>query len=392
VSDNVRTGRARHFRWSTASDVLDALRRRPGITRAELARDLGLSSGSAAEVTARLRELRLLEEVPAPPSGRGRPTVVPRPHPEGPLVLALEIRRDDWRSGLAALDGRLSPLAEGGHSGPDPAPLLARLREHVAAAADRHGHRLRAVSVAIAGIVAGGRVVDASSLGWPPLDLAGPDGPAGGTGLPLLLGNDAALAGVAEARTGASTGHRTALHLLLESGLGGVFTVDGQARGEISEFGHLPFADRALRCHCGALGCWQLAVGGEALARALGEPPPALPREYALAVLRRARDEPAAASALAGAATALGSGIGGLVNALDPEVVTVGGLAGPLRAAAPEAFRSAYRDALMAFRRAAPPPVHDAAHGELGVLRGAAAVGLDRVTGEAQLAAWAARS
>jgi predicted NBD/HSP70 family sugar kinase len=89
------------------------------------------------------------------------------------------------------------------------------------------------------------------------------------------------------------------------------------------------------------------------------------------------------------AATALAAGIAGLVNAHDPDVVTLGGLAAPLHATAPAEFRAAYTDGLMAFRRPHPPPVLPAAHGEDGALHGATAVGLDHTSGEAALAQWA---
>jgi predicted NBD/HSP70 family sugar kinase len=390
-----RAARAGDARWRTASAVLAEVRRAPGVTRAEVARRLRLSTGSSTEITARLRELRLLDESPAAPRGRGRPTAVLRPHAAGPLVLVIELRHDDWRAEVATLDGAPRPFAAGRHGGSTgaatgagaPEQVLGELAEVIAEARQRFGGRLRAVSMAVAATVADGRLVDASSLGWPPVDLAAL------TELPLLVGNDATLAGVAEARTGAATGSRTGLHLLIEAGIGGCLTADGQpvrgATGAAGEYGHLPFGDRALRCHCGAVGCWELEVGGVALARRLGEPPPASPRGYTVEVLARARTEPAAGAALAALANALGAGIAGLVNVHDPDIVTLGGLAGPVRAAAPDGFAAAYRGGLMAFRRAQPPPVLDASHGEQGPRRGAAAVGLDHVTTEAALATWA---
>jgi predicted NBD/HSP70 family sugar kinase len=102
-----------------------------------------------------------------------------------------------------------------------------------------------------------------------------------------------------------------------------------------------------------------------------------------------ARADPRAARAVRTVAAALGAGIAGLVNAHAPELVTVGGLTGPIRAAAPDGFEAAYTGGLMAFHRAAPPPIRVAAHGADGALHGAAAVGLDRVTCEAALAEWA---
>jgi predicted NBD/HSP70 family sugar kinase len=387
--------RAGDARWRTASAVLAEVRGQPGITRAAVAHRLGLSTGSATEVAARLRDLRLLTEAPATPRGRGRPTAVLRPHPAGPLLLVIELRHDDWRAELVTLDGEPSPFGAGRHAGGRPEPLLADLSELVRAARRRLGHRLRAVSLAVAATVAHGRVVDTSSLGWGSVDLAvltgGPTDTA--SDLPLLVGNDATLAGVAEVRSGAARDSHTALHLLLEAGIGGSLTVAGRpvtgASGAAGEYGHLPFAEPALRCPCGATGCWELAVSATALARRLGEPVPTRPREYTLDVLDRAPSVPAARTAVAASAAALGAGIAGLVNAHDPDVITLGGLAGPLRAAAPAAFTSAYRAGLMTFRRAQPPPVLDAAHGEHGPRRGAAAVGLDVITSEPALSAWA---
>src|SRR5437764_7219493 len=97
----------RRGQWQTAADVLTQVARRPGITRAEVARTLRLSTGSATEVTARLRDVQLLTEAPAPSQGRGRPTTVLQAHPEGPVALALDLRQSTWRSAVVALDGSL---------------------------------------------------------------------------------------------------------------------------------------------------------------------------------------------------------------------------------------------------------------------------------------------
>ncbi|MEV4757783.1 ROK family transcriptional regulator [Micromonospora sp. NPDC049559] len=382
--------RAETARWHTAAQVLAALRRQPDITRAAMAQQLHLSSGSATEVLARMREVRLLDEEPAPIRGRGRPTTLLRPHRGGPVVLALDLRHEDWRSALATVDGRLHEPRVHRHRSREPEHVLADLRGHLRRVHRRYGPRLRAASLAVAAAIHGDRLVQASALGWGPVDLASV---AEGTGLPLLAGNDATLAGIAEARTGASTAGGTALHLIVEVGIGGTLTVAGEAvtgaHGAGGEYGHLPFGDRSQRCPCGARGCWDLDVDGRALARHLGEPEPADPRTYARAVLDRAASDPYARRAVSTVAAALGAGIAGLVNLHDPEVVTLGGLGSALRTAASAPFDAAYLDGLMAFHRARPPLVLDAAHGDDGPLRGAALVGLDHVTAEAALATWA---
>jgi predicted NBD/HSP70 family sugar kinase len=101
------------------------------------------------------------------------------------------------------------------------------------------------------------------------------------------------------------------------------------------------------------------------------------------------RRDAAALAAVEGSASSLGRGIAGLVNALDPQVVTLGGLAQPLRAAAPGAFAEAFANGLMAFRRAAPPPLRAAALGDRAALHGAAATALDAVLTEESLSTWA---
>jgi predicted NBD/HSP70 family sugar kinase len=374
-------------RWHGALAVLAEMRRTPGTTRAAVAQQLRLSSGSATEITARLRELALLTETPAAATGRGRPTTVLAPHPDGPVVLAIDLRWEDWRCAVAGLDGRPTVLDAAQHASREPAQVLESVGRAVRRVHARLGDRVRAVAVAVAATVQQGRVTQASSLGWGPVDLT----PLGLPGIPLRIDNDATLAGVAEARDGAGAGAGTALHITVEVGLGGTLVVDGRpvrgATGAGGEFGHLPFGDRALRCPCGALGCWDLTVDGRALARYLGEPAPPDPRTYAQAVLERT--DPAAQAAVARAAASLGTGVAGLVNAVDPEVVTLGGLAAPLRAAAAPAFAEAYADGLMAFRRAAPPQVRAAALGDDGALHGAAATALDAVLTEESLSTWA---
>jgi predicted NBD/HSP70 family sugar kinase len=382
-----RAGRAR---WHSAAQVLADLRRHPGTTRAAMAQRLELASGLATEITARLRELRLIAESPAPVQGRGRPTTILLPHPDGPVVLALQLRVADWRLGIATLDGRLHELEVHPHGDRDPATVLAALRSGIDRIADRYGPRLRAVSLAAPGTVRDHHLVQAATSGWGRVALTGL-----APGVPLLLGNDATLAGVAEARSGAAVGASTALHLIVEVGIGGALTVDGQpltgAHGGAGEYGHMPFGDPALRCPCGARGCWDLAVDGRALARLLGESTatataPADPRDYAWRVLERG-DEPAR-RAVATVAGNLGAGVGALVNAHDPDLVTLGGLAAPIRRAAPEAFAEGYTEGLMTFHRSDPPAVVDAAHGDDGPLHGAAIVALDAVTSEAALAEW----
>lgn len=381
-------------RWFGAAQLIALVRAEPGITRAAAASRLGIGSGGAADLVARLRRATLLDETPAPATGRGRPTTVLGAHPDGPLVIAAELRSGDWRLALAGIDGEAHAVASARNSVTGSGRLLADVRKAITSLHERHADRIRAVAVSVAGTVSDDRLGQFTTRGWTDVDLSVLTSELPGEDVPLLLGNDATLAGLAEARTGAARGAGTALHLLVAVGLGGTLVIDGEpvtgAHGAAGEYGHLPFGDRASVCPCGARGCWDLSIDGRALARHLGDPAPDDPVGYAHAVLTGPVDDRTRA-AFESVAAALGAGIGGLVNLHDPDVVTLGGLAVQLRAAAPTAFDDAYRDGLMAFRKSSAPLVRDGAHGDDGPLRGAVAWALDHVTSEAALARWATR-
>lgn len=378
----VTSPQARH--WRSAATALELVRRRPHPTRRELAGELGLASGAASDLVGRLRAARLVAERPAPAHGPGRPTNSLHAHPEGPVVLALDVRHADWRLATCGVDGEVELLASGRHSGTDGGAVFARLRGVVSRSAERLGGRALAVGVAVPGLVAGTRLLDASMRGWRDVELSGVGG-----GLPVVAGNDATMAAVATARA-----HPTAdvlLHLVLEVGIGAALVLGGRpvqgARGLAGEFGHLPFGDPAEVCGCGARGCWGARFDPTRIAARLGEPEPRDPRRW----LRRLFETPGPkqASVRSELAEDLGRGTAGLVNALDPGVVTLGGLAPSLRDAAPGAFEEAFRAGLMHVHRGDAPEVVTGPADENAALVGVALTALDHVLDARRLALWA---
>ncbi|MER7007030.1 ROK family transcriptional regulator, partial [Dactylosporangium sp. NPDC000555] len=249
------TMRAEALRVQGALALLRHAHAHPGVTRAEAAAGLGLSSGSATEIMGRLRAARLLgERASAPTGGRGRPSTVLVPHPEGPLVAVVELTHATWTVTTAAIGGELAPAPGHRHRGGPPGEVLAEVGAALDGLRARHGDRLVAVGVAVPGTVRGHTVGQAATLRWRDVDLSGLAASAGG--VPLTVGNDASLAGVAEALRGAARGVPVALYLTVEVGIGGVLLVGGApvlgATGAGGEFGHVPFGDPGLRCPCGS--------------------------------------------------------------------------------------------------------------------------------------------
>lgn len=362
-------------------------------TRSELTRGLGLARGTAAVLVAELTEARLAEERPAPQRARGRPTAILGPHPDGPLTLAVDLREDAWTIATAEIGGALTVREERPHPGNPPETVLSGL----ATAIGRHladlGPRVVGVGVALPGPIRDGRVVDIPHLSW--RDVPAAEILRAGAA-PVTLGNDATLAGLAEARRGALRGVAVGLHFHVDFDLGGTLLVDGSplhgARGTTGEFGHMPLGGSDLPCDCGAAGCWSLQVGANALLRAMGVPvEPARGRDDALRILAgAAAGDPRHGAALDEVARAFGAGTAALVNALDPQRVTLSGLGVRLREQAAGTFATAYEAGLMAFRRDDPPPVLPAALGGDATLVGAAELAFDAFLTPEGLTAWQA--
>ncbi|MFI5895380.1 ROK family protein [Actinoplanes sp. NPDC051513] len=353
-----------------STELLRVAHTRPGVTRADAARLVGVGTGAATEIVARLAQQSLLAEAPAAPSGnRGRPTTVLVPHPAGPLVLAVAITHEAWRVDVVELGGKGLTSATGRHAGATWVAVTAAVTAAVEALQHAYVGRLRAMGVSLPGTVSPALRLTASNLGWDDVDLT-PLWP----GDVLAAGNDATLAATAESHRGAAADATVALHLRIEGGLGGAVVDHGRAllgaRGAGGEFGHMPFGDPAVACPCGATGCWGTAVDGTALARLLGKPAPPDPVSYARRVI--ASPDPASRAAVRTVAAALGRGMAGLVNGLDADLVTLGGIGVDLLAAAPAEIDAAYRAGLMRVHRAAPPPVVPAALGDDGPIAGAA--------------------
>ncbi|GIF09093.1 ROK family protein [Actinoplanes siamensis] len=357
-----------------STELLRVVHRSPGVTRADAARLLGVGTGAATELVTKLSRAELLIQGPAAPSGaRGRPTTVLLPHPDGPLVLAVAITHETWRVEAVQLGGTCAAEVEGRHAGAAWPQVRSAVRGAIGELRRQYGPRLRATGVSVPGTVSRDLRLDAVGAGWHDVDLTTlcPDTDV------FVAGNDATLAATAESRRGAATDASVALHLRIESGLGGAVVEDGRpvigARGAAGEFGHMPFGDPAVRCPCGARGCWGIAVDGQALARLLDEPAPLDSFSYARRVLASAaRSAEPELSAVRTVAATLGRGIAGLVNGLDADLVTLGGLGADLLAAVPAEIGAAYRDGLMSIHRESPPPIVPAALGDHGPIAGAA--------------------
>lgn len=226
-----------------------------------------------------------------------------------------------------------------------------------AIAAMAAGRTVGAVGIGVAGLVADGRVL------WMPHRSGGPaplaEAVAAALRVPVVVDNDANMAGLAEARHGAGAGRRTVLMVTMGTGIGGALVIDGRVergRGHLGEIGHLPIDPAGTPCACGLSGCWEAVASGRAIDAAARRLVAADPRgdfagmvgdaeaTGAALVAAAGAGSAAASAALAEVGAAFGRGLAALVAVFDPDVIVVGGVG----AAIGDRFLDPARGAMMA--------------------------------------------
>ncbi len=382
------------------------------LTRAELTRQLSLARGTATVLVRELAGRQLIEELASPadapadikvPRTRGRPTGVPSAHPQGPVALAVDLRDDSFTLAAFELTGRCTVLDRQERDTGSGTGVLADVAARLKIRRRQFGGRVVGTGVAVPSPVSAGQMVQPTLSDWQDVDVAavlgggmGEDGVEEDEGFlgPILAGNDATLAGLAEARRGVLRGVSVALHLHVATGIGGVLLSGGLpvtgAHGSAGEFGHMPLTGGSEPCRCGSVGCWELDAGARGLLRAAGQPEEGDRMLHAEQVIAAADTDPGCAQALARVAEALGRGIGALVNAQDPEAVGLSGLAAEMYQAAPAAVRAGYLATLMRFPRPEPPALLPSTLGELGAHTGASELVFDAFLTPRGLGAWPA--
>lgn len=372
------------------------------LTRAELTRQLSLARGTATVLVRDLAGRRLIEELAGPVDStaqraRGRPTGVPSAHARGPVALAVDLRDDSFTVAAFELTGRCTVLDRAERETNSGTGMLRDVAARLQIRARQFGARVVGVGVAVPSPVRGGTMVQPTLTEWQGVDvtaaLAPALAPSAAADL-VLAGNDATLAGLAEARRGVLRGVPVALHLHVATGIGGVLLSGGLpvsgAYGSAGEFGHMPLTGSDEPCRCGSFGCWELDAGARGLLRGAGVPQEGDRMREAERVIATAGTDPASGRALARVSVALGRGIGALVNAQDPAAVSLSGLAASLLRADPGAVRAGYMSTLMRFRRAYPPALLPSALGDLGALTGASELVFDAFLTPRGLSAWPA--
>jgi glucokinase-like ROK family protein len=349
-----RTGDQSLVREINLSLIINELREGAPISRANLADITGLNKTTVSSLVNELMAKRFVREVGYDNSGVGRPAMLLELNPQAGCIVSGEIGVDfinvirtdfssevEWHrkeqvkrpaSQREILDNTLAMLSEAVDS------------------RDESCGGLFGLAVGVPGVVdqGTGSLIFAPNLGWRDVPLAAllreafPD-------VPIFVDNEANLAALGEHYFGVAQGYGDMLFISVGVGLGGGIVRGGQLfRGKMGfagEFGHITIDPGGLPCRCGNRGCWETLVSSTALFRYIGEAVDAGKQtlltsatggdlsQLALPLVTEAAEQgdAVALDAFRRVGRYLGVGIASLINALNPELVVLGG---PLSSAA----------------------------------------------------------
>ena len=308
-----------------------------GVSRSELVERTGLYRQTIRSLVGQLEIRGLVTEVAAVSVGRpGRPSFVVQPRTDRIRVVAIDIEVDSIAVGLVGLGGIVvrSERMSRPRAATDPEQTVADVVVLAGQVLDGEDRTvIRGLGVAVTGVVrrSDGVVRLAPNLGWTDVPLAAMLDAALGLGVPIAVGNEADLGGLAEHLRGAAAGAGDVLYVSGEVGIGGGVIVAGRPLvghgGYAGEIGHVVVNPMGEPCGCGATGCWETEIGEVALLRRAGAGDEPLRDRAVARILGAAADgDPLALDAVREVGRWTGIGIAGFVNIFNPAVVVLGGL------------------------------------------------------------------
>ena len=323
---NASTSRALNRRL-----ILNLLRNRGPISRAELALATGLSPAAVTFVVTELMDDALVVERDAVSSANGRRPIPVDINYEAHLALGFKLNRDNIACVLTDL--ATTPLAtlEAEVADTTPEGMIRAIEQAIPrllADARRDEKDLMGIGVSIPGEVDPQRGICLQSprFGWRDLPFA--ELLAERVHVPVWVDDDVNAFAIAQKLFGAGRNHRNFAVLAIGAGIGCSLVLNGEiyhgSNSAAGKLGHITSVPNGALCECGRRGCL-MAHAAE----------PAMLAEY-----RRRRGTPISRAAFVGAVESgdetavtvlreagarIGRHLADLANLFDPEVIVVGG-------------------------------------------------------------------
>jgi predicted NBD/HSP70 family sugar kinase len=310
--------------------VLNLIRRRYPISRADLARVSGLQRSTISLIVEQLIEEQWVVEGPTGRLPRGRRPTFLRLNDER-VIIGVDVRPTQITVAVSDANGRFA-AQQTMPTPADPRAAMTQLIERIQRVTRScKGKKIEGIGVSVPGRIdeRSNCLVFSPNLKWVGLDMRTPIAKA--TGLAVELEN-AANACVLAAVWFDHVESRNLVVITVSEGIGSGVLLNGQLvrghHGMAGEFGHVPLEPQGPLCGCGNRGCWEVLASDSAALRYYSESAKNPGELSFLDLLDRAdHGDSRASAALHKMARYLGRGTRMIVAGLAPErVVFVGDL------------------------------------------------------------------
>jgi predicted NBD/HSP70 family sugar kinase len=243
--------------------VLNYVRDRAPISRAEIARETALQRSTVSAIVDDLHDAGLVEEIGMGDSTGGRKPTLLKIRTGVPVAIGIDITPRLTTVATADLSGQILEK-ETFPTSPNEDEMRERIIAKVSKYARLHHKHNLEVGISVPGIAdqASGNVVYVPYFQWSNWDIA--EQITDRTGLPVIIDNDANAVALAELWFGEERirKHRNFITVLVADGIGTGIIFDGQIyrgeKGAAGEFGHMIVGDNApVECSCGSRVCWE---------------------------------------------------------------------------------------------------------------------------------------
>lgn len=314
--------------------VLNYVREREPISRAEIARETDLQRSTISAIVEALTAEGLVEEIGEGESTGGRRPTLLRLRTKEAIAIGVAITPTCTTVATSDLAGRIVEQKDF-LTAADPEKTLQTVINLVREFTIKNKGSIEAVGVSLPGLVdpSTGNAVYVPYFKWRDIPVSQIISTA--VGLPVVIDNDANAVALAELWFGRPEvcDARDFILVLVAEGVGTGIIFDGQVyrgqRGAAGEFGHMVIGTQApVPCSCGSRDCWE-AFSSERAAVArylkLSGNENGASSDFRGLVDQALTGEVNARAALIETARCLGVGISNLVVGFSPEAVVVGG-------------------------------------------------------------------
>jgi predicted NBD/HSP70 family sugar kinase len=330
----VNVARSNTIRDINRQIVLNYVREKGPISRAEIARETNLQRSTISLIIKDLRRIGLIEEVYGESSGGRPPSLLTLPTSH-PVAVGVDLGTVKTIVATCDLTGRVIEKEEF-WTDPDARRTTSLIVESVNRLTRGHEKSIEGIGISIPALVdaAKGHVLYGPHFKWRDPEIIETIGKA--TGFTVAADNDANAAAFAELWFGEAAIRevRDFVLVFIENGIGTGIVFDGQIHrgkgGVAGEFGHMRIGtDAPIACANESRECWEAFASERAAlaryARLLGNQKFADRINFVQLVELGFKGDANALAALKETAHYIGLGMGNLIQGLSPEAIVVAG-------------------------------------------------------------------